>query len=546
YRAILAHYYGGTTVGTVANDLIDVQLTRFNDADTLVQHERSNLTLPGVAPGIAFPALRVRRGAGATFAIDTAPDCGGPWQQVATNVAGPVVISTGAPSDDRAEMLQVCEAAANRWLRGDLVVTGAAGATGATDRITMNRLPLESYLRGVVPRESPASWGNLGERRGMEALRAQAAAARSYAMAEDRPGPPKTCDTTACQVYSGRAVFASTGCDSQGSAFCDLEGTGIYLTTSDQAIASTAGEVRLAGTGAVARTEFSSSSGGWTAGGTFPAVPDDGDAVCVTGGCNPNHQWTASIPVSTVEAAHNRGTLLRVDVTSRNGLGADGGRVLGLRLTFTGGVVDTTGDALRIAFGLRSNWFRVLNSGSFPYHVVTRDGGVFSFGGADFHGSLPGSGIATPARDIVGGAGGGYWILGDDGGVFSFGVPFHGSMGGRRLNAAVVGMAATPTGGGYWLLAGDGGVFTFGDGDFFGSTGGKRLNQPVVAMAPTPTGKGYWLVASDGGVFTFGDGDFFGSTGNLRLNQPVFGMAPTPSGRGYWLVARDGGVFTFG
>ena len=548
HRQILDHYYGNTTMGTVANQPIKVQLTRFNDADTIVQQERGRLTLPEVFPGqpFTFSALRVRREAGGTFAVDAADDCSGAaggftWPQLVGNLAGPVRISTVLQNDDRQEMLQVCEPAASRWLRGDILVANAAGATGAVDRITMNELPLESYVRGVVPRESPASWGDLGARRGMEALRAQAVAARSYAMAEDRPGPAKTCDTIACQVYGGRAVQVYAGtCNGAGATFCDLEGAAPFLSTTDQAVAETAGQVRLRN-GVVARTEFSSSTGGWTAGGTFPAVPDAGDSIAA----NPHHTWTASVPVADIEARYARGTLERIEVRSRNGLGDEGGRVLSMRLYFSGGTVDLTGDEFRVAFNLRSNWFSVINL-RFPYHVATRDGGVFSFNGAEFHGSLPGIGVRTPARDIAEGPGGGYWIMGEDGGVFSFDVPFYGSMGGQRLNQPVVGMATTASALGYWLVAGDGGIFSFGDAPFYGSTGDIRLNQPVVGMAPTASGQGYWLVATDGGVFTFGDGQFYGSTGDIRLNQPVFAMAPTASGRGYWLVARDGGIFTFG
>ena len=57
-----------------------------------------------------------------------------------------------------------------------------------------------------------------------------------------------------------------------------------------------------------------------------------------------------------------------------------------------------------------------------------------------------------------------------------------------RLNAPIVGMAATPDGGGYWLVASDGGIFSFGDAKFYGSMGGKPLNKPVVGMAAAPTG----------------------------------------------------------
>jgi acetyl esterase/lipase len=141
----------------------------------------------------------------------------------------------------------------------------------------------------------------------------------------------------------------------------------------------------------------------------------------------------------------------------------------------------------------------------------------------------------------------GYWLVASDGGIFSYGdAQFYGSTGSMRLNQPIVGMAATPDGRGYWLVASDGGIFSYGDAQFYGSTGSMRLNQPIVGMAATPDGRGYWLVASDGGIFSFGDAQFHGSTGSMRLNQPIVGMAATPDGRGYWLVASDGGIFSFG
>jgi outer membrane protein assembly factor BamB len=182
------------------------------------------------------------------------------------------------------------------------------------------------------------------------------------------------------------------------------------------------------------------------------------------------------------------------------------------------------------------------------YWTAASDGGVFSYGTAQFHGSMGGQHLNAP---IVGVAatpsGNGYWLVASDGGIFTFGdARFYGSTGNRRLNAPVVGMAATPGGGGYWLVASDGGIFSFGDAHFYGSTGNIHLNAPVVGMAAAPHGGGYWLVASDGGVFTFGPGaQFHGSTGSIRLNQPMVGMAADPGGAGYWLVARDGGVFAF-
>ncbi len=42
--------------------------------------------------------------------------------------------------------------------------------------------------------------------------------------------------------------------------------------------------------------------------------------------------------------------------------------------------------------------------------------------------------------------------------------------------------ASTPTGGGYWEVASDGGVFAFGAAQFDGSMGGKALDAPIVGM----------------------------------------------------------------
>ena len=64
---------------------------------------------------------------------------------------------------------------------------------------------------------------------------------------------------------------------------------------------------------------------------------------------------------------------------------------------------------------------------------------------------------------------GGYLLTARDGGVFTFGdAEFHGSMGGHHLDAPVVGIARDATGHGYWLVARDGGVFTFGAAPFLG------------------------------------------------------------------------------
>ncbi|HZU15999.1 MAG TPA: twin-arginine translocation signal domain-containing protein [Candidatus Dormibacteraeota bacterium] len=180
--------------------------------------------------------------------------------------------------------------------------------------------------------------------------------------------------------------------------------------------------------------------------------------------------------------------------------------------------------------------------------MCSLDGGVFTFDGAPFLGSMGGKTLSAPVVAMASTpTGGGYWLVASDGGVFNFGdAAFLGSMGARQLYAPVVGMAATPTGAGYWLVASDGGVFCFGDAGFHGSIGGTTLTAPVVGLAPTPTGLGYWMVASDGGVFSFGDAGFFGSMGARDLSAPVWSIVATPSGQGYYLLGQDGAVYTFG
>jgi TM2 domain-containing membrane protein YozV len=181
------------------------------------------------------------------------------------------------------------------------------------------------------------------------------------------------------------------------------------------------------------------------------------------------------------------------------------------------------------------------------YWLGASDGGVFSYGGAAFYGSMGGRHLAAP---IVGMAATsdrkGYWLVASDGGIFSFGdAKFYGSMGGRHLDEPIVGMATTPDGKGYWLVARDGGIFSFGDAQFYGSMGGRPLAAPVVAMTAGPDDHGYWLVASDGGIFSFGDVLFHGSMGGVKLNRPIVAIQSIPGAGGYWEIASDGGIFAF-
>jgi hypothetical protein len=157
----------------------------------------------------------------------------------------------------------------------------------------------------------------------------------------------------------------------------------------------------------------------------------------------------------------------------------------------------------------------------------------------------------TLNKPIVGMAatpdGKGYWLVASDGGIFSFGdAQFYGSTGSITLNKPVVGMAATSDGKGYWLVASDGGIFDYGDAGFYGSTGSLVLNKPVVGMIAGPGGNGYFLVASDGGIFSFGSAPFFGSLGGLPLKNPIVAATALSDGSGYWFSDSAGLVSNFG
>jgi hypothetical protein len=324
--------------------------------------------------------------------------------------------------------------------------------------------------------------------------------------------------------------------------------------TSLAAAQDTAGQVMVTdGTSTVATTEYSASSGGYSTGAQFPGVVDAGDAVCVTASvCNPNHSWTVTLSAASIEAAYpSIGSFTALDVTARNGDGDFGGRVNELTVTGSAGSVSTTGSDFAGALGLKSDWFAPASEpsgGAGGYWQASSNGGIFSFGGANFYGSAGNIALNKPIVAMAATPdGGGYWLVASDGGIFSFGdANFYGSTGNIALNKPIVGMATTPDGGGYWLVASDGGIFSFGDAHFWGSTGNLVLNEPIVGMAATPDGGGYWLVASDGGIFSFGDAAFYGSLGGSSLSSPVVGMATATGGAGYWMLEANGTVTSFG
>ena len=242
------------------------------------------------------------------------------------------------PFGELDEAIQRCVSSTEqRYYRGELRAVHNDGA-----QRTVNAVAVEAYLRAVVPREMPASWALLGEGAGAAALEAQAVSARSYALGENRTSYALTCDTISCQVYDGRATRRSGVLSENEHPLSNI------------AIADTTGVVRMRD-GLVARTEFSSSTGGWTAGGVFSAVEDLGDAV----DRNPNHDWTDQIPVSEIEADFSDRQLDRIFVSQRNGLGEDGGRAIEVTMIFGDETFTMDANRFRFSYGLLSDWFTV-------------------------------------------------------------------------------------------------------------------------------------------------------------------------------------------
>jgi SpoIID/LytB domain protein len=539
YQWILAHFYGGTEPGTVTDPVFSVAITENAGYYVLV------------TSGAAFSVGSLKFGAGQavrlvltdaasrTFDVERAASCSSlAWAVVGSAVQPAVVPSVTNPSAPASQLLTLCRGdGVHEAMLGDI----QAVVVGGQER-TNNVLSLEAYLLGVVPSEMPGSWGAVGSAGpqshawGFQALEAQAVAARSYAWAYMAAGG-----------WDGQADICDSDCQS-------YTGVTDENALSDAAVADTAGQVLELG-GRVASTQYSSSDGGYTAQGAYPPVVDAGDSICLQTDnftCNTLHDWTASVPVSAVQAAFPQvGALTSVAVTQRNGLGDLGGRVLTVEVSGTSGSVSVPGWEFAGDFGsygLYSDWFAVTNgpggrsSGLLGYWLGTVDGSVSAFGTTPTGGASPPASLGGPIVAMASGAGG-YWLAGANGAVYPHGgAPSYGSMAGHHLNSPIVGMAAGVDG--YWLVAADGGVFTFGRVHYLGSMGGHHLNEPIVGMAATAGGKGYWLVAADGGIFTFGEAHFLGSAGGIHLNRPVVGMAAGADG--YWLVASDGGIFRYG
>lgn len=218
-----------------------------------------------------------------------------------------------------------------RRYRGSL--RAATPDSDRDERDTVNVLRLQNYLKGVVPQEMPPSWSK-------HALRAQAVAARSYAlhlMGSGSDGHFDLCDTTSCQVYDGRDAEAGPASD---------------------AVRATSG-VTVARGRAAALTMFSSSSGGWTASGGLPYLRAHRDRYDRWKG-NPMRHWDYRLGAGEIEQVYPElGRFRKAKVAGREGHGAWGGRVRRVMLIGSRDRVWVGGEDFRMDFGLPSSWFRL-------------------------------------------------------------------------------------------------------------------------------------------------------------------------------------------
>ena len=366
---ILDHYYGGTVSATAADTEISVRLTAHDNApQTAVVHDKGALVIDGVGggPWRSLATREIGEGRYAVWgrtdasvcpaaALDVANPANG-WALVVSDLASVTMRPSAdtSASADVGDLIGLCEPATGRvrYYRGSIrAVNTAAGANR-----TVSHLRIEQYVRSVVGGEVSWGWAAQGGGRGAQALQAQAVAARTYGLAENKEPYAKTCDNI-CQTYRGAAYRAGVG----GSVVAQ------EFAATDAAVAATGGVVRRVGSagGPLAYTMYSSSSGGHTAPSTlgFPPVVDAGDAVAGNAG----HTWSTTITSAAIEAAYpTTGTFNGITVLSRDGYGEWGGRVLDMRVDGSAGSVTITGSAFRSKLGLKSNWFNVRGSDGMP------------------------------------------------------------------------------------------------------------------------------------------------------------------------------------
>ena len=314
---ILAHYYSGTRLGRLSGPSeVRVLLKR---AGRITFRGAS-----GVAGGRRLDPSRTyaaRRAVGGSVVLTSSSGRSLGTYEAPLRVTGS---SEGVQVRGRAD-----NGRSDGRYRGDLELRPAALGMSA-----INVVDLEQYIRGVVAGEMPSSWHQ-------EALRTQAVAARTYAIAtrKDGDGFDHYADTRS-QVYLGIA--------------------GEQQST-DTAVGATRGEI-VSHKGKPIVTYYFSTSGGRTENvensfiGADPAPwlksvadPFDGDS--------PLHTWTRRMSLSTADRRLGglvKGTLRRIRVLSRG----RSPRVVRAQVIGSRGKRTISGPTLKAKLGLYDTWAR--------------------------------------------------------------------------------------------------------------------------------------------------------------------------------------------
>ena len=311
YPAILAHYYKGTRLSTAPDRPVRVLL---QPVDPYIR-VRGATSVGGreLKPGTTYVA---KRGGGGI---------------VVTTAAGRRVGRFGSivsfrSSDPMRLLGPALNSVRDGLYRGTLEVRVEGG--GVT---SINELDMDSYLRGVVAGEMPSTWP-------LEALKAQAVAARTYALATRKTdGAFDQYPDVRSQVYRG------------------VTGESVR---SDAAVRATAGRA-LTYAGEPAVTYYFSTSGGHTENVEYSfvgslskpwlvGVPDPYDTQ------SPYHRWKLSFSAGALDRALGApGAFQRLKVIQR-GVSP---RVVRARVVGTRGTRTVTGPQVRAALGLRDTWF---------------------------------------------------------------------------------------------------------------------------------------------------------------------------------------------
>lgn len=335
---ILAFYYTGTTLGTLANDTMRVWISGDTDGKLHFRPDAGLVVSDSAGKTVKLPTSKkytkwriARSGSKRVLTYRT--------------TKGKYVAYKNKLGATRAWQVKNTRTGTVRLAMPDLSTRTYPGTLAltfsGTSAITVNYTKLETYLRSVVPAEMPASWGSAANG-GFEAVKAQSVAARTYAarVRASKPAgaPYDICDSSSCQVYKPLNYRSSL---------------------SDAAIKATAGSVVLY-QGQLALTEFTSSNGGWSASNPQLAylAPHADPYEAFSG--NPYATWTKTLTTAQLQAAYPAiGTFSSIQVSARTGVGpyAGQGRATTVVVTGSAGSVSVTGASFKSRFSLKETLF---------------------------------------------------------------------------------------------------------------------------------------------------------------------------------------------